>query len=115
MIDLESYLNTSKASESLLLPALGYRVAICPPNSRVSWMRPSLPPLVVVAHGQGRGVLPNKADLVTLNSQQPFPLEQPDLTAPWPLGAEKPNPQDCTVRDVWGNVSMMKLHIPLTN
>lgn len=88
MIDLESYSSTSKASEALRLTALGYRVAICPPNSRVNWMRSPLPPLAAMVPGQGRGVLPNKADLVTPNSQQPFPLEEPDLTAPSPLGAK---------------------------
>lgn len=43
MIDLESYLNASKASESLLLTALGYCVTICSPKPRVNSVRPPLP------------------------------------------------------------------------
>lgn len=48
MIDLEAYLNTSKASGSLFLTAPGYHVAICPPKSRVNMMRSPLLPLVVM-------------------------------------------------------------------
>lgn len=84
MIDLESYSSTSKASEALQLTALGYRVAICPPNSRVNWMRSPLPPLAAMVPGQGRGVLPNKADLVTPNSQNPSLWRSLTLLLPGP-------------------------------
>lgn len=81
MIDLESYLNASKASEPLLLTALGCCVAICSPKPRVNWVRPPL------SHwwswfrlDRGGGCYLSR--LLLLHSQQPFLLEHLPLLLP---------------------------------